>query len=267
MSVHAATDRHARELIDSKTWEIGIFLTALLGYLVQPNLPMQWAVASKLGVGLASDFESVQLGYSERHYSGTMPPRGTAPPVRLIRVDWSKLRPWLAYAGNSERSVPQEIVQLWSALQSVQHSVRKQFLETGDQFQAALATRRYGHPTAAASLFVAVCESLKPAGRPTNKRAQASADPCDVVGSLLGEEVAGLTPHPDGMRDAHLHTAKTYGDELTRRPMFSTYQDPSFIETADILHAIAQWALIRWLELGGVYNLKKNLGKSTNVHP
>jgi hypothetical protein len=231
MSINAISPPDAQARAQLMLREVGVFLSVVLGTLFRESLPLKSSIVLKPGTEVAPEFMTVALGYQERGYPAGMPPRGTAPYMPMVKVNWSQLWPELSYANRMDRAVPEGIVDLWGILQTASPRVRRQFLEAGRQFQAALIVGGEGHPTTAASLMVAVCEALKPIGQARNKKGKASVDPCDVVGSLLHESVAKIMrdcrPHPDGMRDTHFHNAENHGGEFDLQRMHTTYRDIS----------------------------------------
>jgi hypothetical protein len=268
MSVEALNDWDVQARAALKLREVSVFLSVVLGTLFREALPLKLSIALKPGAEAAPQFETVALGYQERGYAAGIPCPGAAPAMPIVKVKWSHLWPELSYANRMDRAVPEGTVELWVKFRAASLRVQRQFLEGGRQFQAALIVGREGHPTTEASLMVAVCEALKPIGQARNKKRKASVDPCDVVGSILGDSAAKIMrdcrPHPDGMRDTHLHNAENYGGELDLQRIHATYRDISLEMSGRTLRAIAQLALIGWLELRGQYQLKRGLGRDGN---
>jgi hypothetical protein len=199
----------------------------------------------------------VQLGYLEADLAAGMPVRQTLHPVPLDVIG----RPDLGLHGINdntvEKTVPADIAELWNRFTSLTQSAREQFVRVAKTWQLAQASG-IEHETASVALMVVACEALKPAAVTAAKKKERVYFG-DVISALLGsraaEQIEAHRPHPQGLRDKHLHNAELAGDELDLSTMLSTYSDPSFDQMRQDLAIVTPAAIIEWLRCAGEYSL------------
>jgi hypothetical protein len=236
--------------------ELAAFLTVVLRRRVSKSVSSYrtawtWDVDAEQRIRT----QTVQLGYLEPP-PATMPRRGESTALPLVNVS----RPDFSIGGidisANEMKAPSDTPALWEQLASSATNVRNQFVQVARVLQVAFSI--WGeNKTTSAALMVVACESLKPLNSISRKKRE-QVYFGDVVDGLLGADAAArleaFRPHPQGVRDTHLHHARVSGAELAPIMMFSSYIDPSFDEMARALALITPAAAIEWLKLGGNYS-------------
>ena len=153
----------------------------------------------------------------------------------------------------TEVYLPQDIVDLWKALEGLSPDRRRQFLQVGSMWQLALSLG-HGHQTASFALIVASCEALKPPDSQFRNH-----NVYHVVEALLGEPADDLLQkhwfRAQDVRNAHFHSGEFRGAEFVRDTMMSSFQDPTFGQSHRTMYRISQAAIIEWLRRCGSFTM------------
>lgn len=229
--------------------EVATFLTVVLGPAVRvPESGHAWTVVTN-DDGKA-DTKLSALGYWESERPSEMPPPGAARAMPTRSVDRLDEEQQGNQGGETEKSIPDDLVDLWSAFRNLSKDRRQQFLGAGRALQISRSLWP-DHETACFVFKVVACESLKPSGRKFDRW-----NVYDVIESLLGKPQADrlreLRFPAHRVRNQHLHRAELFGAELDLRFMMSSFQDPSFYDAQGLLSLLARAAAVEWLRRGGL---------------
>lgn len=229
------------------------FLSVVLGTNV--HVPRQGRVWTWIITDKAGNVEcSVRnLGYYERETKREMPNRGMVHCTPLASVE----RPDFSKGGIdvslTEQSVPADIIELWTAYQELTADQKQQFLQAAAKWQEALTHWRERR-TLSFALMVVACEALKPAGSEFRRH-----NIYQVIGGLLGavhvERLRKYWPHPQDVRNAHLHRGEFRSSEFVLEALSSDFYDPAFDEACSTLASITQAVIVEWLKRHGTFNL------------
>ena len=247
--IPAISGTHATALFNVKQRELAVFLSVVTGkhFDVSPNGGHAWTWAS--GNDGKIDCEVRNLGYWETKFPNSMPSKGSLHDVPLEPVQ----RPDFELRGidgsTLELRLPADIVALWQKFQGLSPSKRRQFLEVGSLWQAALSVWAK-YDTLRFSLMVAACEALKPADSQFREH-----NIYHVVEALLGrprvELLRKLQFNPQDVRSAFLHTGALQGSEFVRHSFASSFKDPSFDDAGWMIAQTTQASIIAWLASDG----------------
>jgi hypothetical protein len=230
--------------------ELSIFLNVVVGIgtAVQKRLDEMWTIEVDAS-GRWVDCMLRTSGYWEPAPSNEMPKAGAAPKVPMRPVERPALEPSGIRLEDSEQSVPEDIVDLWSKLRNLPRPKREQFLRAGSAYQTALLLSREDQGTAAAAFMVVACESLKPAGRQHD-----DWNIYRVVNWLLGaskaEELRQMQLPPQKLRSEHFHRGELHAGELAPILLRHSFFDPTFDQTARPLPQTTRACIIEWLRRG-----------------
>ncbi len=255
-TVPGLTQTEAGCAFEFRLREVACFLSVVLRQRVYSAQHQQvWGL--EIQPDGTAQAKALQLGYVDDGGGSRMPTRGQHPSVPMERVTRPDLALVSPGASNTERSVPHDILELWQLFSGLGPEARQQFLEVAKTWQLALLSAGE-HQTASTALLVVACEALKPVGHNSSKKSNRVYFG-DILKALVGDgvaqEVDSFRPHPQGVRDNHLHNARALGRELTPITMFSTYMDPTFDQMVDGLRTVTPAAIIEWLRRGGGYTL------------
>jgi hypothetical protein len=235
--------------------ELSVFLSLVMRtqICVPPDSRREWTYTVTQSGNVECDVRSV--GYREPNRPAAMPTPGQTAAMPLVPVP----RPYFSpldisiATGNDQQRLPADIVELWKAFQGLPPELRKQFLQVGSMWQAALSLGNE-YQTTRFAWMVAACEALKPTA-PEFKDHNAD----NVVESLLGKPIADLFQGQQlrarDVRNAHFHTGEFCGSEFVPHAMMSSFQDPTFDHACGALARIASAAMIEWLQRGGRFTM------------
>lgn len=204
------------------------------------------------------------MGYVETSpVSVEMPKRGLGEPLPLVAVerpDFSERA--TVVGGDTEQTMPADILDLWRAFNGLPLEPRRQFLQIATMWQLALSLG-HANQTAAFTWMVAACESLKPSGNQYFDH-----NIYHVIEALLGSASAKLLQEdwfrPQDIRNAHLHRGEFRGSEFADRGMMSSrFYDPTFDNAQRVLGKLVPAAIVEWLRRGGVLTLAPLLRRTT----
>lgn len=259
--VNAIDNLHAQSVFKVNLRELSVFLTVLLGQVVKvsSNGHRGWTWAPTPRDPPECDVRNLE--YWEAAMPNDMPPKGQVHSVPFVAV----ARPDFSLRGidgsKTELHLPADVVDLWQAFQGLPSDTRRQFLEVGSMWQAALSFS-HEYETARFAFMVAACEALK-------LRAEVYRDHniYQVVEALLGKTFADSLRQralrPQDVRSAFLHTGELRGSEFLQHAMMSSYQDPTFDQTQRELWKITHAAIIEWLRRGGSFTMPVKNRKSS----
>lgn len=242
-------------------WELGAFLSVVLGPLVHPPQQGQvwtWALTPEGSAETAVR----QLGYWEAESRTSMPVRGDCRSVPLTQVS----RPDFTRRGIdgtvNEMSPPADIADLWAKYRGLSAEHAQQFLQAASKWQQALSHWSESS-TFCVALMIVACEALKPPGLPYRDH-----NVYHIVEALLGKPVAQALRtqlfdpkahpgiHPQFIRTVHLHRGEFRGSEFVTKLMMSTFRDPTLDHAGRELAKITRAAIIEWLRRGGAVELR-----------
>jgi hypothetical protein len=253
--VKAISETHATELFAITQRELAVFLSTVAGkyFDVSPNGGHTWTWAQ--GTDGKIDCEVKNLGYWETSFPSSMPTKGTLHDVPLEPIQRPDFEPRGIDGSTEELCLPADVVALWEKFEKLPPSKRRQFIEVGSLWQAALSVWAQ-YETMRFSLMVAACEALKPADSQFREH-----NIYDVVEALLGqprvEQLRKLRFKPQDVRSAFLHTGALHGSEFVRHSFASGFKDPSFDEAGKLIALTTQAAIIAWLASDGEVTLPR----------
>ncbi len=241
----------ARSTFEIKLRELSVFLSVIMGRRVGVSRnggTQAWTWSA--GPDGHAECDVRQVGYSEPRLAREMPRRGEADPIPLEPVK----RPHFPLAGidstRDEVVFPSDILDLWTAFERLAPEKRRQFLQAGNLWQAALSLAWPDYKTTRFALMVGACEALKPLG-PEYKEHNIY----HVVEGLLGAPYTAKLREdwfrPQDVRNAHLHRGEFRGSEFAHNASDQPFHDPTFDEATSVLGQITQAALIAWLGTRG----------------
>jgi hypothetical protein len=231
--------------------ELAVFLSVVMRIAVHvpPSCsPRAWTWIADADGRVECDVR--WLGYCETNRTQQMPPKGATPPVPLKPVRRPDLSlHGLGEMGESERWLPEDVVDLWKQVSGLPAERRQQFMQAGNLWRLALVFAGESQTDSHAKMVVA-CEALKPPGQEFDHH-----NVYDVVEVLLGKQVADVLREtgcrPQDTRNAYFHRGEFRGDEFALAEPFSTYSDPSFTQACLMFRQIPPAAILEWLRRGG----------------
>ena len=253
MQISAIDTFHVGSAFGVMLRELSVFLTIITGidiHASSPNGNRDWTWISNNNGKVESGIRNV--GYWETQWPKEMPIDGgiQAVPLRNVR------RPNLSSNGidgtQNELSIPDDVVKLWQAFLSLPAGRKRQFLQVGSMWQAALS-HYIDNRTLSFALMVVACESLKPSDEQFEKY-----NINHVVEALLGKSTADLLQkypnefRPQNVRAAVLHLGEFRASEFIESMALSSYLDPTFDQVYRELWKISQATIIEWLSKNGV---------------
>jgi hypothetical protein len=230
--------------------QLVIFLGCVLGMRLAPVRWRREWVPEVDADGRIEDCTLRSVGYSELSPVPGFPQVGIAEPVERRDVARPGLGQVGIWADMHERWVPSDIEDLWAMFVSLPSAKKEQLMRAGNAYLIA-GSMWPDQRTAYATFLVVACESLKPTGKPNNRKSI-----YDVVRSLLGKTEADLLRQlpipPQLVRHGLVHRGELRADELGPMLINDYFMDPSFDETLQELAAITRMCLVEWLRRGGI---------------
>jgi len=239
--IDAITEHQALALFNVKLREIAVFLSAILGsyFEVSPNGGSVWTWSNDTDGAVQTELK--RLGYWEKALPRAMPAKGAIAPVPLTPVKRPDLERHAIQ--HHEIHLPDDALSLWATFDRLPVPKKRQFLQVGSLWQAALYLREKFETTRFA-LMVGACEAMKPADSQFKEH-----NLYDVVEALLGKPSVDKLRQlqPQDRRSTHLHTGKFHGSEFVDHLLLSNFKDPSFDEASDVLWMTTRACIIAWL--------------------